>query len=201
LTRSWASVVADLPTLNITPRGNHLGPLKNPPARTARSNMTPNIILILLKVQAPALITGRMLVANLRGAADIRGVVCPVIHAGDVGNPAVLDRLRLIAPVVAVRGNVDTAPWAQNLSETEVVVLGPSIYVLHDRSQLPVDPVGAGYAAVVFGHKRRWLRPAMVSYLNPGSAGPRRFRLPITMARLQVSATLLAPEIVRLPID
>jgi putative phosphoesterase len=81
-----------------------------------------------------------------------------IIHAGDVGKPEILERLRQIAPVVAVRGNVDTTPWAEELPETQVVrVVGRSIYVLHDRSRLVVDPVTAGYAAVVFGHPRRLL--------------------------------------------
>jgi uncharacterized protein len=106
-----------------------------------------------------------------------------------------------IAPVLAVRGNVDTAPWAEELPETQVVrVVGRNIYVLHDRSQLVADPVTAGYAAVVFGHSHKALVETRdgVLYLNPGSAGPRRFRLPITVARLRVSTELLEPEIVQL---
>ena len=109
-----------------------------------------------------------------------------IIHAGDVGKPEILERLREIAPVVAVRGNVDTATWAEALPETQVVrIVGRSIFVLHDRSQLVVDPVTAGYAAVVFGHSHQALVETSdgVLYLNPGSAGPRRFRLPITVAR------------------
>ena len=133
-------------------------------------------------------------VETLRGAELI-------IHAGDVGNPTVLESLRQIAPVVAVRGNVDTGPWAQGLCETEVVpIYGHSIYVLHDRSQLAVDPANAGYAAVVFGHSHMALAETRdgVLYLNPGSAGPRRFRLPISVARLRVSTDALEPEIVLL---
>ena len=124
-----------------------------------------------------------------------------IIHAGDVGNSEILERLREIAPVVAVRGNVDTAPWAEALPETMVVrVAGRSIYALHDRSQLVADPVTAGYAAVVFGHSHTALVETRggVLYLNPGSAGPRRFRLPITVARLRVSTEYLEPEIVQL---
>ena len=124
-----------------------------------------------------------------------------IIHAGDVGKSEILERLREIAPVVAVRGNVDTAPWAEELPETQVVrVVGRNIYVLHDRSQFVADPVTAGYAAVVFGHSHKVLVETRdgVLYLNPGSAGPRRFRLPITVARLRVSTELLEPEIVQL---
>ena len=124
-----------------------------------------------------------------------------IIHAGDVGKSEILERLREIAPVVAVRGNVDTAPWAEELPETQVVrVVGRNIYVLHDRSQFVADPVTAGYAAVVFGHSHKVLVETRdgILYLNPGSAGPRRFRLPITVARLRVSTELLEPEIVEL---
>ena len=124
-----------------------------------------------------------------------------IIHAGDVGKPEILERLREIAPVVAVRGNVDTAPWAEELPETQVVrVVGRSIFVLHDRARLVVDPVTAGYAAVVFGHSHKALVETHdgVLYLNPGSAGPRRFRLPITVSRLRISTDLLEPEIVQL---
>ena len=124
-----------------------------------------------------------------------------IIHAGDVGKPEILERLREIAPVVAVGGNVDTAPWAEELPEIQVVrVVGRSIFVLHDRSQLVVDPVTAGHAAVVFGHSHQALVETRdgVLYLNPGSAGPRRFRFPITVARLRVSTELLEPEIVQL---
>ena len=103
--------------------------------------------------------------------------------------------------MVAVRGNVDTAPWAEALPEIQVVrVVGRSIFVLHDRSQLVVDPVTAGHAAAVFGHSHQALVETRdgVLYLNPGSAGPRRFRIPITVARLRVSTEWLEPDIVQL---
>jgi uncharacterized protein len=115
-------------------------------------------------------------------------------------NPS-LKRLREIAPVVAVRGNVDTAPWAEVLPETQVLrVAGRKIYVLHDRARLVVDPVTVGYAAVVFGHSHKAFVETRdgVLHFNPGAAGPRRFRLPITVARLRVSTELLEPEIVQL---
>jgi uncharacterized protein len=104
-------------------------------------------------------------------------------------------------PVVAVRGNVDTAPWAEELPETQVLrVAGRSIYVVHDRARLVVDPVTVGCAAVVFGHSHKALVETRdgVLYFNPGAAGSRRFRLPITVARLRVSTGLLEPEIVQL---
>ena len=126
-----------------------------------------------------------------------------IIHAGDVGEPAVLDRLRDLAPVVAVHGNIDRGSWAASLPQTALVAAGAyNIYVLHDLSRLAVDPLQANVAVVVYGHSHK---PAIetrhgIIYLNPGSAGPRRFRLPITLARLTVSATSLYPEIVPLPI-
>jgi|SRR6185295_11069108 uncharacterized protein len=133
----------------------------------------------------------------LRGSAMI-------IHAGDVGKAAVLERLRGISPVIAVRGNIDTEAWATSLPESTIVAAGAhSILVLHDLSQLAVDPAQVGLAAVVFGHSHKPSieKRAGVLYLNPGSAGPRRFRLPTTLARLAVSAASLEPEIIALPIS
>jgi uncharacterized protein len=124
-----------------------------------------------------------------------------IVHAGDVGNPDVLERLRAIAPTVAVRGNVDTASWAQTLPETEVVdVGGVHLYVLHDISALDLDPTAAGFAAVISGHSHHPSaeRRNGVLYLNPGSAGPRRFALPIAVARLEVTADRVRHEIIEL---
>jgi uncharacterized protein len=127
-----------------------------------------------------------------------------IVHAGDVGNPDVLERLRAIAPTVAVRGNVDTASWAETLPETEVVdVGGIHLYVLHDISTLDLDPKAAGFAAVIFGHSHRQsvdLRDGVL-FLNPGSAGPRRFSLPIGIARLRVVGGQLSHELVELSIS
>ena len=112
-----------------------------------------------------------------------------ILHAGDIGSPEVLEALRQIGPVVAVRGNNDKGPWAQELADTEIVEAGGVFfYVLHDAAQLDLDPRAAGFAAVVSGHSHR---PKVeerkgVLYLNPGSAGPRRFKLPITVARVEV---------------
>jgi putative phosphoesterase len=115
-----------------------------------------------------------------------------IVHAGDVGDPDILAALKTIAPVFAVRGNVDTWPWAQNLPETEVVETdAATIYVLHDLHALDLDPVASGFHIVVSGHSHK---PALadragVIYLNPGSAGPRRFDLPVSIARVDLSKT------------
>ena len=126
-----------------------------------------------------------------------------IIHAGDIGNPEVLDHLRRIAPTFAVRGNNDKGGWAASLPRAEVVEVGDRrFYVIHEISRLDLDPVTAGFAAVVFGHSHR---PSIevrdgVLYLNPGSAGPRRFKLPVAVARVRVSAQRVRPEIVELKV-
>lgn len=125
-----------------------------------------------------------------------------ILHAGDVGRAEVLQQLREVAPTVAVRGNVDTSPWGRTLPESEVVeVRGRLFYILHDRGALDLDPRAAGFAAVVFGHSHRpeATEAGGVLYLNPGSAGPRRFTLPISLARLTVSDDALTWEFVHLP--
>jgi putative phosphoesterase len=126
-----------------------------------------------------------------------------IIHAGDIGSPEVLDRLREIAPVHAVRGNNDRDAWAGSLPLTEVVELGGVYaYLLHDIADLDIDPAAAGMAAVITGHSHKPVAELRdgVLYLNPGSAGPRRFKLPITVARLRVTDGQLKPEIVRLEV-
>lgn len=126
-----------------------------------------------------------------------------IVHAGDVGRPEVLEALGELAPTFAVRGNVDRGAWADALPATEVVEAGELLlYVLHERAQLEVDPGAAGFAAVISGHSHR---PSVdtregVLYLNPGSAGPRRFRLPVAVARLRVRGRRLEPEIVELAV-
>ncbi len=115
-----------------------------------------------------------------------------VIHAGDVGRPEILDELRAVAPVVAVRGNVDRGAWADKLPATAVVEAHSSlIYVLHDVHELDLDPAAAGFGVVVSGHSHKpgQLVRGGVTYVNPGSAGPRRFHLPITVARLDLRHT------------
>jgi putative phosphoesterase len=104
-----------------------------------------------------------------------------ILHAGDVGAPAILEALAQTAPVTAIRGNVDTAPWARTLLKPEIIEINAvSIYMLHDLSQLDIKPEAAGFRVVVFGHSHH---PKIeekngVLYFNPGSAGPRRFNLP-----------------------
>ena len=113
-----------------------------------------------------------------------------IIHAGDVGKPEILEALKTLAPVVAVRGNVDNGPWASALPLTAVVEAGPAhIYVLHDIHEIDLDPAAAGFHIVVSGHSHQPGRTERGSVLciNPGSAGARRFRLPVTVARLDLS--------------
>jgi hypothetical protein len=126
-----------------------------------------------------------------------------IVHAGDVGTPEVLDALRAVAPVVAVRGNNDRGRWARALAETEVIErAGRSLYVLHDVKTLDVDPRAAGYDAVIAGHSHqpRVERRDGVLYLNPGSAGPRRFRLPICVARIDIATRRFEAEIITLDV-
>ncbi|HEU4407315.1 MAG TPA: metallophosphoesterase family protein [Polyangiaceae bacterium] len=124
-----------------------------------------------------------------------------IVHAGDVGEPEVLSALGAIAPLTAVRGNNDKGPWAKGLPESAAVEVGGAwFYVLHDRNELDLDPAAAGFAAVITGHTHR---PAIevrkgVLYLNPGSAGPRRFRLPIALAKVEVSNAGVRPELITL---
>lgn len=126
-----------------------------------------------------------------------------ILHAGDVGKPEILDTLKQIAPVIAVRGNVDTAAWANILSETAVAEAGPvSIYILHNLQQLDLKPAAAGFHIVVSGHTHKPLceRRDSVLYINPGSAGPRRFDLPVTVARLNLAVTPWTPEFIQLKV-
>ena len=124
-----------------------------------------------------------------------------IIHAGDVGDSNILDALGKIAPVAAVRGNIDTAEWAKSLPETAVVQAGSAnIYVLHDVNALDLDPKAAGFQIVVSGHSHKPGRSERngVLYINPGSAGPRRFNLPIMIARLDLGVTPYNVEFVDL---
>lgn len=120
-----------------------------------------------------------------------------IIHAGDIGRPEIVDALRRIAPVTAIRGNVDSGDWARDYPDTNLVLLaGKSIYVLHDLKTLKTDPV-AGVAVIVSGHSHvpKIDTVGGVLYLNPGSAGPRRFKLPITLATLELTPDGMRPEI------
>ncbi|MGA3090250.1 MAG: metallophosphoesterase family protein [Terriglobales bacterium] len=114
-----------------------------------------------------------------------------ILHAGDVGIAAVLEELQQIAPVTAVRGNVDTAPWARALPIADVVEAGGvSIYILHDLAQLNLKPEAAGFGVVIYGHTHQPKTEQRngVLYFNPGSAGPRRFRLPVSVGKLTIEA-------------
>jgi uncharacterized protein len=124
-----------------------------------------------------------------------------IIHAGDIGAPQILDQLAAIAPVTAVRGNIDTAAWARKLPEIEVLELaGVSIYVLHDLGELDLKPEAAGFWVVISGHSHvpKQETRGGVLYFNPGSAGPRRFKLPISVGRLIVEEGKVRGEIVKI---
>jgi putative phosphoesterase len=124
-----------------------------------------------------------------------------IIHAGDIGGAEVVESLGRIAPVVAVRGNNDRGAWAEAFAEYEVVeVCGTFVYVLHDLNGLDLSPSAAGFRVVVSGHSHRPVAEERrgVLYLNPGSAGPRRFKLPVTLARLRLTGDRPAAEIVNL---
>jgi putative phosphoesterase len=124
-----------------------------------------------------------------------------VIHAGDVGDPEILDKLAKIAPVTAVRGNVDRAAWAKKIPTTNLLQTGGvSMYVLHNLQELDLKPEAAGFAVVVSGHSHMPKQEVKngVLYFNPGSAGPRRFRLPVSVGRLMVRDGRVSGEIVDL---
>ena len=133
-------------------------------------------------------------VAPLRGSDYI-------IHAGDVGDAEILKQLNAIAPLTAVRGNVDREPWARKLPETQVLEAGGiSIYILHSVAELDLKPEAAGFAAIVSGHShipKQEVRNGVL-YFNPGSAGPRRFKLPVTVGRLVIQGGRIRGEIIRI---
>jgi putative phosphoesterase len=125
-------------------------------------------------------------------ALDALRGVSHILHAGDIGSREVLDQLGTIAPVTAVRGNNDLQPWAKGIAEHEVFQCeGHAIYMLHDLKELDLDPAASGFAAVIAGHSHK---PAIENkngtlFVNPGSAGPRRFKLPITVALLEIDSS------------
>lgn len=126
-----------------------------------------------------------------------------IVHAGDVGAPEILDELAKIAPLTAVRGNVDRAEWASGIAKSELIeVEGVSIYVLHIREELDLNPRAAGVGVVVCGHSHvpgQEVRHGVL-FFNPGSAGPRRFKLPVTVGRLMIKGGVVRGEIVDLKI-
>jgi uncharacterized protein len=122
-----------------------------------------------------------------------------IIHAGDVGDPVILDQLAAIAPLTAVRGNIDKGTWARKLPETAVVeAAGISVYALHNLEELDLKPEAAGFAAVIYGHShvpKQEMRNGVL-YFNPGSAGPRRFKLPVSVGRLSAQRGKVRAEII-----
>jgi len=134
-------------------------------------------------------------------AVDALRGVDRIIHAGDIGAPEVLSALAALAPVTAVRGNNDRAAWAAAIAHTQVVDAdGVLIYVIHDVGELDVDPAAGGFGVVVAGHSHQPLNEQRggVLWFNPGSAGPRRFKLPIALGRLTIEAGRVRGDIVTL---
>jgi len=127
-----------------------------------------------------------------------------IIHAGDVGDPRILDALAAVAPLTAVRGNVDHGAWAQKIPATNILEIGGvSIYVLHSLQELDVKPEAAKFAAVVYGHShvpKSEMRNGVL-YFNPGSAGPRRFKLPVSVGRLIIEDGKIEAKILLLETD
>jgi putative phosphoesterase len=126
-----------------------------------------------------------------------------IIHAGDIGAPEIVGELEKIAPVTAIRGNVDTQAWARRFAETEVVELSKVfLYVIHDVNAIDLNPKAAGFAAVISGHSHKPKQEVKdgVLYFNPGSAGPRRFKLPISVGKLEISATGIQGSLHRLEV-
>ncbi|MEK7210935.1 MAG: metallophosphoesterase family protein [Candidatus Binatota bacterium] len=124
-----------------------------------------------------------------------------IIHAGDIGKPDVIETLKSIAPVVAIRGNNDREKWARKFPETAVVKVGKiRIHVIHNVKELEIDPAAAGFRVVISGHSHRplVLRRGGVLFLNSGSAGPRRFKLPVAVARLSIKGESVSPRILEL---
>jgi len=135
------------------------------------------------------------------GAVEALSGCDGILHAGDVGALEILEALAQIAPVTAIRGNVDTDAWARTLPKAEVVeVSGVSIYMLHDLGQLDLKPEVAGFRVVVYGHSHqpKIEEKSGVLYLNPGSAGPRRFHLPVSVGKLTIEAGKVRAELVEL---
>ncbi len=124
-----------------------------------------------------------------------------LIHAGDIGDPEILSQLESIAPVTAIRGNVDHDPWTRKLPATNVLeIQGVSIYILHNLAELDLKPEAAGFAAVIYGHSHTPKQETKngVLYFNPGSAGPKRFKLPVTVGRLVIEGHSVRGEILRI---
>ena len=126
-----------------------------------------------------------------------------IVHGGDIGNAGILDQLAAIAPLTVVRGNNDRGPWAHGVPATaRLEVEGVLIYAVHDIATIDIEPVGAGAQVVIYGHSHRPVvqQRGAVLYLNPGSAGPRRFKLPVTVAQLNIEGGRVQAQIVELDI-
>jgi uncharacterized protein len=126
-----------------------------------------------------------------------------IIHAGDICDAAVLEQLSALAPVTAVRGNNDRGAWAGAIPDTSVLEVGTTLlYVIHNIDELDIDPVAAGFHAVIYGHSHKPLIEEKhgVLFINPGSAGPRRFRLPVSTAQLLISGTGIIPRLITLEV-
>jgi uncharacterized protein len=124
-----------------------------------------------------------------------------IIHAGDIGSPDIVPALEKIAPVTAIRGNVDTQAWAQRFPEAEIVELGGvSLYIIHDVKALDLNPKAAGFAAVISGHSHQPKQEIKdgVLYFNPGSAGRRRFSLPVTLGRMEIMNGIIREDVLRI---
>jgi len=124
-----------------------------------------------------------------------------IVHGGDVGGAAILDELSLMAPLIAVRGNNDTEPWAAHLPLTELIRVGNVfVYVIHDLAELDIDPAAAGVRVIVSGHSHKPMieERGEVLYVNPGSSGPRRFKLPISVGEITVSGDAVKARVVDL---
>jgi putative phosphoesterase len=171
------------------------------PFRLERPHIAdPNRTTVLAKMRMIGVISDTHGLLRPEAIAALRGVE-HILHAGDVGDPLILEKLRELAPVTAIGGNIDVLGPCSYLPATEVVTLhGHTFYMLHDRHALDLDPKAAGWAAVVSGHSHRplieWRHGVL--YLNPGSAGPRRFSLPISLALVTIGADSLQPQLVNL---
>ena len=133
----------------------------------------------------------------------LRGVEL-ILHAGDVGSAGVLEELKALAPVIAVRGNVDSSSWGRALPQTKVIEVGPAtVYMLHILEDLDLNPATAGFHIIISGHSHKpgqyWKDGVL--YVNPGSAGPRRFGLPITVARLDLGIRPWRAEFIELAVE
>ena len=135
------------------------------------------------------------------GAIDALRGSDAIVHAGDIGDPRILAQLSDLAPVTAVRGNVDRGAWTSALPETAVLTIGDAvIFVIHNLAELDLDPAAAGFRAVVSGHSHEpgWREKDGVLFVNPGSAGPRRFTLPIALGRLRVMGLRVTAQLIEL---